>query len=92
MEGNDAPIWSRHFCSEPDASDCELLTKTLTALGIKRMVLGHTIHKSVTSHCDAQVWCIDVGMARHYGGSTQALEIEGDRVTPLRQDDSSTRR
>ena len=49
------------------------------------MVVGHTVQSGgVTSACDDRVWRIDVGLARHYGGRTEALEIRGDEVRVLR--------
>jgi hypothetical protein len=56
-----------------------------SALGVKRMVLGHTVHtEGIVKNCDGKVWCIDVGMAAYYGGHPEVLEIVGDAVTPLR--------
>jgi hypothetical protein len=83
----DSPVWSRHFSDEPDETDCKLLDETLSALGVKRMVVGHTVMKTITPACSDKVWRIDVGMAAHYGGHAEALEIKGTTVTPLRADD-----
>lgn len=79
------PIWSRRF-SQPQVApeDCAALDTTLTTLGVKRMVVGHTVQThGVSSQCDQEVWRIDVGMARHYGGRPAALEIVGDVVRVL---------
>lgn len=77
----DNPVWSRHYSDEPDDADCELLTDTLRKLGAKRMIVGHTVQENgITSYCDGKVWCIDVGMAAHYGGDVEVLEIRGDMV------------
>ncbi len=77
----DSPVWTRDYCQAPSASDCVLLARTLAALGAERLVVGHTVQpKGIRSDCAARVWCIDSGMAKHYGGPTQALSIEGDQV------------
>jgi hypothetical protein len=81
---NDGPVWSRHYSEEPSASDCAMLDEALAIIGVKRMIVGHTVHtEGITSACDGKVWRIDVGMAAHYGGPTQVLEIRGDQVTVL---------
>jgi hypothetical protein len=80
----DGPVWSRHYADNPDASDCAMLDDALEVIGAKRMIVGHTVHtEGVTSACDGKVWMIDVGMAAHYGGPTQVLEIRGDQVMVL---------
>ncbi len=79
------PVWSRHYSNDPDAGDCELLDEALATIGVARMVVGHTVHtEGVRSACDDKVWMIDVGMAAHYGGPIEALEIRGDQVAVLR--------
>jgi hypothetical protein len=80
----DGPVWSRHYSDEPDVSDCAMLDEALAIIGVERMVVGHTPHtEGITSACDGKVWMIDVGMASHYGGPTQVLEIRGDQVAVL---------
>jgi hypothetical protein len=77
----DSPVWMRHYSSEVDDADCELLTEVLDRLEAKRMIVGHTVQpKAITSYCDDQVWCIDVGMAAYYGGEIRVLEIAGDSI------------
>jgi hypothetical protein len=81
---NDGPVWSRHYSAEPNAEDCAMLEQALETIGAARMVVGHTVHtEGITSACGQKVWMIDVGMASHYGGPTQVLEIRGDRVSVL---------
>lgn len=82
--GQHSLIWSRDFSDEAEESDCQTLQRSLDALGARRMVVGHTVQKGgITSACDGRVWRIDVGMARHYGGRPQALQIENDKVEIL---------
>lgn len=84
VQDPDGPLWSRHFSSEPDASDCAQLEDALEALGARRMVVGHTVQEGgISAACDNQVWRIDVGMSAHYGGKPAALEIVGDKVRVL---------
>ena len=80
----DSPVWSRHFSDDPDAADCALLDQSLGTMKAKRMVVGHTVQKKISAACDDRVWRIDVGMASHYGGTPQALELVDGEVRVLR--------
>lgn len=85
MQGEDAPTWSRAYSAVAGPKECAMLDETLKLLHAKRMVVGHTPQKSgITPACDEKVWRIDVGMARHYGGSPQALEIRRGQVRVLK--------
>lgn len=78
------PVWNRDYSDGTDAEDCASLALSLAQLGVKRMVVGHTVQRSgINGACNQMVWRIDVGMSSHYGGSAQALEIVGDRVRVL---------
>jgi hypothetical protein len=73
---SDGPVWSRHYSDDPDEEDCRLLEEALDGLGARRMVVGHTVHKKgISPACGEMVWRVDVGLARHYGGSPAVLEI-----------------
>jgi hypothetical protein len=86
MVGPDSPIWDRTYSNEPTEEAPETLRVTLELLGVKRMVIGHTVQEGgIRALCDGDAWCIDVGMASHYGGPIEVLEIVGDRVTVLRE-------
>lgn len=81
LTDSDGPVWDRSFSSGD--GDCVALDESLRALGVARMVVGHTPQRSgITSACDGKVWRIDVGLAKHYGGPSQALELgpDGPRV------------
>ena len=83
---NEGPVWSRHYSNNPDAQDCALLNEALDTIGVSRMVVGHTVHlEGIRSACDEKVWMIDVGMAAHYGGPIEVLEIRGEQVKALRE-------
>jgi len=82
----DGPIWSRMYSAAPGPEECATLTQTLGMLGAKRMVMGHTVQRNgVTSACDNKAWRIDTGMSKFYEGPTQAIAIEGDVVTILKE-------
>lgn len=75
---DDSVMMSRHFSADVDAAACTMLEEALGILDAKRMVVGHSVHDSITSYCDKRVWVVDVGMSRHYGGTMQVLEIVND--------------
>ncbi len=85
IRGDNSPVWVRLYSDEPNAAACDTLSMVLESLGVERIVVGHTVHRAgITSYCGGRVWCIDVGMAAHYGGRTEVLEIRGDVVKSLR--------
>lgn len=85
IRGERSPVWTRLYSSDPDVSACDTLDMVLDRLGVGRMVVGHTVQTSgITAYCGGRVWCIDVGMAAHYGGRPEVLEIRGDAVRGLR--------
>jgi hypothetical protein len=87
LKGSDSPQWTRLYSDEPDSMACATLRETLDQLGAKRIIVGHTVQEEgITSHCSGSVWCIDVGMAAHYGGDVEVLEIVGDHVRVLKRE------
>lgn len=83
LDGDDALVWTRAY-ADPGERACTALGKVLTGLGVKRLVVGHTVQKDgITSGCNDRVWRIDVGMAKHYGGKPAVLEIQSDRVRTI---------
>lgn len=82
LSGEDSPVWSRHYSSDTDDADCALLQDVLQRTGAVRIVVAHTVQSSgINSACDDKIWRVDVGLAAHYGGAPEALEIIGDAVT-----------
>jgi hypothetical protein len=82
----DNPLWSRAYSEPPER--CDLLEDALARLGAARMVVGHTPQpKGISAACGERVWRIDTGMAAHYGGPTEVLEIRGTTVRALRGSD-----
>ena len=83
--GNDGLVWSRHFSQNTGPKECKMLKESLRILGLKRMVVAHTVHlEGINSACGEKVWRVDVGMSHHYGGKAQALEIIGDKIKILK--------
>ena len=85
LKGSKAPVWMRDYSRTDRPANCEMLSQTLTLLGVKRMVVGHTVQAHVNAACDGRVWRIDTGMSAHYGGPVEALEITPDGVQAIRE-------
>lgn len=86
-EDPDGPLWTRRYSDDAAGIDCDALTAALAALGAKRMVVGHTPHADgISAACGERLWRIDSGMSAFYGGPTEVLDIQGDRVTVKKGD------
>ena len=84
VTSEDGPIWLRRYSAAADAEDCRVLAETLAMIPARRMVVGHTVQRGgISPACGGQVWRIDVGLARFYGGKTEVLEIAGDAVRAI---------
>jgi len=76
-EGENSPVWSRHYSLGPDLEDCLLLQEVLTALELKRLVVAHTVQSTgITDACQGMVWRVDVGLSSYYGGTPAVLRID----------------
>ena len=85
IRGDRSPVWTRLYSSQPNLAACDTLDMVLDQLGVDRMVVGHTVQETgITAFCGGRVWCIDVGLAAHYGGRPEVLEIQGNVVRSLR--------
>ena len=85
LVGPDSPQWTRLYSKEPDSAACETLKQVLSVLGARRMMMGHTVQEGgINDACDGLAWRIDAGMAAHYGGHVEVLEIVGDSVRVLK--------
>lgn len=86
MHTSASPTWCRLYSrAESDSGRAEL-AHVLDGLDVKRMIVGHTIQEGgVTAQYEERVWCVDVGMAEHYGGPVEVLEICGDETRVLRE-------
>ncbi len=87
LAGENSPVWHRGFALSDDEETCAMLAETLSRVGARRMVIGHTVQRDgIESGCGGRVWRVDVGLARHYGGPIEVLEIEGEHVEVLAAD------
>jgi len=74
LVSEESPVWTRAYGM--DSVDCAQVAQVLGKLGVKRMVVGHTVQPSgINSACDGTVWRIDVGLAKLYGGPIEVLEV-----------------
>jgi hypothetical protein len=86
VSADDGPLWTRMYSAAPGREECATLNEMLKMLGAKRMVMGHTVQRNgINPACDQKAWRIDVGMSKVYEGPIQALAIEGDAVTVLKE-------
>jgi len=81
---DDGVMWSRHFSTMPEPGVCALVDESLSVIGARRMIVGHTVQKSITPRCGGRIWAVDVGISGYYGGRLQVLEIvNGDQFRVL---------
>lgn len=79
LSSSESPVWSRHYSRDTTLADCALLEEVLTAAGLSRMVVAHSVQdQGINAGCDGLVWRIDVGLADYYGGPRQIFEIAGE--------------
>merc|ERR1719217_1030183 len=85
-----SPFWDRFFATGNEEDVCREVQKTLTVLGAKRMVLGHTPQLGgVNLRCDGpsgpRIILGDTYISTAYGhhGVASAIEYDGDTVRPL---------
>lgn len=85
LSGDDGLVWTRAYSSEDAVPACAKASEALAAIGVKRMVVGHTVQKrGINAVCEGKVWKIDVGLAALYGGKPEVLEIKNGEARPLR--------
>jgi hypothetical protein len=81
------PLWFRGLSETPTEETDAQVTALLSALGVTRMVVGHTprLPGRITPRFENRVFPIDTGMLSTFfkGGRASALEIVGDRVTAI---------
>ena len=86
LTDHESPLWTRRY-SKPDVDDpavCADAAAVLKRLGLRRMVVAHTVREQgMSSLCAGSIWRIDVGLARLYGGPLQVLELRGDDARVL---------
>jgi hypothetical protein len=84
-------LWMRFYSwGSPADEVCDELASTLSWLDADRMVVGHTVQKTINAACDGLVWRIDVGLSRHYGSrGPEVLVIDADQVEIRRPGDAN---
>lgn len=81
LTSDESPVWTRAYGG--DDVDCAVVKDALGKLGVKRMVVGHTVQpQGINAQCDGALWRIDVGLSKVYGGPIQALEVSGAGTAP----------
>jgi hypothetical protein len=74
LNSDDSPVWTR--AAGGHDVDCAQVTAALAALGVRRMVVGHTVqHDGINAACDGALWRVDVGLSGRYRGPIEALEL-----------------
>jgi hypothetical protein len=83
--GSDGPLWFRGYVQDEEGVACPSLKTALDALGVKRMVVGHTTRRDgkIQARCGGALVVIDIGIADGYGGHLGALEIIGGDARAL---------
>ncbi|WFC95653.1 hypothetical protein MBRA1_002306 [Malassezia brasiliensis] len=72
----DGPFWYRGYAVDGAAAACATARKAMHALDAQYLVMGHTPSlQGFQVRCDGQVYVIDTGISRAYGGRQSALEI-----------------
>ena len=88
IHSSDGPLWYRGNVSCSRVVEEGRLQSALDAIGAKRVVIGHTPTpgRRVLQRLDGDVIQIDTGMLNErYGGTGNALIIEGDQLTVVNQ-------
>ena len=86
------PTWYRGTATCNRLTEGDALNVALGKIGAKRVVMGHTttITRRVQQRMDGRIIEIDTGMLKaNYGGSGNALIIEGSELTVVNQDGTS---
>jgi len=69
------PLWTRRYGGP--GVHCEEVEEVLKLTGTRRMVVGHTIGRSVRSHCEGRLILGDTAISRYYGGEASYIEHDG---------------
>ncbi|MGI9224287.1 MAG: metallophosphoesterase [Woeseiaceae bacterium] len=88
LHASDGPLWYRGNVACCRVIEEGRLQAALVAIDAKRVVIGHTPTpgRRVLERLDGRIIEIDTGMLNErYGGSGNALVIEGDRVSVVNQ-------
>jgi hypothetical protein len=77
------PLWYRGNTEETPAGEAEVAA-ALSAFGVKRIVIGHTLSTSgIKTLYGGRIVMIDTGISATYGGTKSYLKIDGDTLTAI---------
>ncbi len=82
------PLWFRGYATWTDQEGSQLMPALLKKYKVKRFVTAHTPQPTgqITTRFGNTLYLIDTGMLNgkfYPGGRPSALEIDGDKVTPI---------
>ncbi len=89
MHAPDGPLWYRGNVACCRLVEEERLQSALDAIGAERVVIGHTPTQGrrILERFDGDIVEVDTGMlSQRYGGSGNALIIEGDRLAVINEE------
>lgn len=68
--GDEGPLMTRKVIGDAVANECGEIEMSLSLLGARRMVIGHTVQPNnrVVSYCGGKLVAIDVGMSEAIAG------------------------
>jgi hypothetical protein len=87
--GENGPLWYRGLARGTDAEVAPLADAVLKALGVRAVVIGHTVTGTgaIVARVGGKIVMIDAGMTDQYGGHAAALEIDAEgRMTAIYPD------
>jgi len=78
-----SPLWNRILSWGPEEVACDHVDQVLRQLNASQMVVGHSVHKRITTRCGGRLQLIDIGISRVYGGRIGGWQCENDVVKAL---------
>ncbi|RKP05036.1 Metallo-dependent phosphatase-like protein, partial [Thamnocephalis sphaerospora] len=74
---SDNPAWYKGYSAGLDRVICPVIERVLSIMGVRRMVVGHTLQKDgrIRSRCGGFLIAINTGISRFIQGKQSALEI-----------------
>jgi len=75
-----SPLWNRILSWGPEEIACEHVSHVLRLLNASQMVVGHSVHKKITTRCGGRLQLIDIGISKVYGGRIGGWQCENDVV------------
>ncbi|WFD34870.1 hypothetical protein MCUN1_001714 [Malassezia cuniculi] len=77
LYAEDGPLWYRGYAIDGDFKACKNARKTIQKLDVRHLVMGHTPQlNGFLVRCNGQVFVIDTGISRAYGGKQSALVFD----------------